>query len=443
MKVSHEGDYTLRHNNEVIDADLLCEDFFTDSGAYEHDCTLFWNIPKIDAQQTLVYNLTESRDARTASNEWTTITTIPEDVTPPSERNGEKVFVSLHEDSVLFTQGSENLTLSHKYYEGYSNKSEQCSGAYIFRPNEETSEGSLPYNTDLVVKHFTGKVISLVSVKGSNVDYKILMRDAEDGFSFDLYTNVKGLEAGEEVTMNLETSFHRTPQFFTDENGARRVAREFTYPEDSEFFIPANYYPINSELSYQSEAGQALTVLVDRSEGGSSLSTNELELMINRRTKEDDLRGVNEALNETLDDGRPERVYTHHKVFFSHQRDHTADQKLDIDEPLTVFFTQTEVAESTPSTPLFSTLAEKLRVNVRVVADDEILVLLNNYQTSSISITAEELATELNTPSSIDQVTLSGLTTIKENVSELTIDSLAIAALRVKYAKVEFISVSE
>ena len=47
-----------------------------------------------------------------------------------------------------------------------------------------------------------------------------------------------------------------------------------------------------------------LTVLTDRSQGGASINDGELELMVHRRTLNDDSLGVSEPLNETGIDGK-------------------------------------------------------------------------------------------------------------------------------------------
>lgn len=43
-----------------------------------------------------------------------------------------------------------------------------------------------------------------------------------------------------------------------------------------------------------------MAVLVDRAQGGSSLASGNIEVMVHRRTLNDDSRGVAEPLNETI-----------------------------------------------------------------------------------------------------------------------------------------------
>lgn len=62
--------------------------------------------------------------------------------------------------------------------------------------------------------------------------------------------------------------------------------------------VAGNYYPVNSAI-YIEEDDRSFGVLVDRSQGASSLSDGSIELMIQRRLLQDDARGVSEALNET------------------------------------------------------------------------------------------------------------------------------------------------
>lgn len=53
-------------------------------------------------------------------------------------------------------------------------------------------------------------------------------------------------------------------------------------------------------LWVQEEGRAELAVLTERAQGGASLSSGQLEVMLHRRTLFDDQRGVAEPLNETM-----------------------------------------------------------------------------------------------------------------------------------------------
>lgn len=82
---------------------------------------------------------------------------------------------------------------------------------------------------------------------------------------------------------------------------------DFTLVTDE--FASSNYYPINSAIAIRSESLQ-LTVMNDRSQGGSALSNGSIEIMQNRRLMHDDWRGVGEALNEMNSSGEGIQVNT-------------------------------------------------------------------------------------------------------------------------------------
>lgn len=63
--------------------------------------------------------------------------------------------------------------------------------------------------------------------------------------------------------------------------------------------VYSNYYPVNAMISIEDET-QQFTVVTDVSQGGSSLESGQLELMVHRRVQQDDHRGVQEPLNETM-----------------------------------------------------------------------------------------------------------------------------------------------
>merc|ERR1719474_1095230 len=70
-----------------------------------------------------------------------------------------------------------------------------------------------------------------------------------------------------------------------------------TYDIDSSEPTSQNYYPVNSHI-YIKDDLQQMGVIVDRSQGGSSMQDGCIELMLHRRLLDDDAKGVGEALNE-------------------------------------------------------------------------------------------------------------------------------------------------
>ena len=68
--------------------------------------------------------------------------------------------------------------------------------------------------------------------------------------------------------------------------------------------MAGNYYPVNSRAYIKDASGVQLTIMTDRSLGGSSIKDGSLELMVHRRLLHDDKRGVDEALNEPGIGGR-------------------------------------------------------------------------------------------------------------------------------------------
>ncbi|XP_063148563.1 lysosomal alpha-mannosidase [Candoia aspera] len=123
---------------------------------------------------------------------------------------------------------------------------------------------------------------------------------------------------GKEIISRFETNLQTEGLFYTDSNGReileRRRDYRVTWNLSQTEPVAGNYYPVNSRIYIKDQKTQ-LTVLTDRSQGGSSLTDGSLELMVHRRLLHDDNRGVGEPLLEPGDYHNGLVVRGRHLVF--------------------------------------------------------------------------------------------------------------------------------
>lgn len=110
---------------------------------------------------------------------------------------------------------------------------------------------------------------------------------------------------GREIVLQFSSGLASKGTFYTDSNGREMVkrvrnARGPSYPPlEVNEPVAGNYYPVNSMISLD-DGKTEMAVVTDVSMGGSSMADGELELMVHRRVMNDDHRGVQEPLNETM-----------------------------------------------------------------------------------------------------------------------------------------------
>ncbi|XP_051115211.1 probable alpha-mannosidase At5g13980 [Andrographis paniculata] len=201
-----------------------------------------------------------------------------------------------------------SLEQSYSYYTADdgskdSPKDLQASGAYIFRPNA-TYQVQPSGKTPLTV--FRGPLFDEVHQKISSWIYQIT-RVYKEKEHVELEFTVGPIPVddgfGKEVVTQLKTQIGSNKTFYTDSNGRDFLERIRDYRADWDLQVnqpvAGNYYPINLGIYIKDESTE-LSVLVDRSVGGSSINDGEVEIMLHRRLLHDDGRGVAEALNETV-----------------------------------------------------------------------------------------------------------------------------------------------
>ena len=179
--------------------------------------------------------------------------------------------------------------------------SDQPSGAYIFRPvsslpkliskgsRVEVFKGPLVQEVRQVISPFITQVVRLYTGQ----------KHAE--FEYTVGPIPVGDRWGKEIITRFDTDIKSSELFYTDANGREMQERKRNYrptwPLDDTEPVAENYYPVNSRM-YIRDSDKQLTILTDRSLGGSSMKDGSMEIMLHRRLLRDDMRGVAEPLNE-------------------------------------------------------------------------------------------------------------------------------------------------
>lgn len=197
------------------------------------------------------------------------------------------------------------------WYNGSTGNDEsiQTSGAYIFRPNN-----SEPYEINTLnqakVTVIKGPVFQEVrQTFGDYVSQVIRLYQHENYAEFEhtigpIPVNDK---LGKEIITRFDSSIESGSKFYTDANGREIKERirdhRATWPLNITEPVAGNYYPVNSRI-FINDSHCQLTIMSDRSQGGSSIKDGQIEIMLHRRLLRDDFLGVGEALNEPGVDGR-------------------------------------------------------------------------------------------------------------------------------------------
>ncbi|KDP43185.1 hypothetical protein JCGZ_22737 [Jatropha curcas] len=191
---------------------------------------------------------------------------------------------------------------SYLWY-GSSSDVQQSSGAYIFRPN------GFPPNIvarKVPLKVYRGPVVDEVHQQFNSWIYQVTRlyknkEHAEIEFTIGPIPIEDGI--GKEVITRMTTNMVTDKVFYTDSNGRDFLKRIRDYRADWNLSVnqpqAGNYYPLNLGL-FITDKKSELSLLVDRATGGASIKDGQVELMLHRRTIDDDSRGVGEPLDESV-----------------------------------------------------------------------------------------------------------------------------------------------
>jgi hypothetical protein len=240
------------------------------------------------------------------------------------------------------------FTLDYKYYTSYYNGSEQASGVYIFRPNENVS---LEYSRVRKMNVQKGNQVIEVKIERDLVVTRLRFFKNTLAQTIEIETFLLPVpiddQIGKEVTIEIgDTEIKNQGVFYTDSNGLEMQKRVVnyrpTYKVDILEPVAGNYYPINSAIYIEdTQTQQRMTLMNDRSQGGASLKDGSIEIMIHRRILHDDNRGVEEPLNETTLDGEGVTVSIKHWLFFSKGPEKQRQMQYDLDTLALIYVAKT------------------------------------------------------------------------------------------------------
>ncbi|XP_028137565.1 lysosomal alpha-mannosidase [Diabrotica virgifera virgifera] len=218
--------------------------------------------------------------------------------------------------NVTINNRTEKITQDFLFYRSNNGSADGISsGAYVFRQvagnppvkiSEDNDEASYIKGKMVqeIIQHFgkyVTQTIRLHSEKANDdsIDYVEFdwMIGPLDNKTVDIKNNI-----GKEIIAQYSLAGIESYHFYTDSNGRQVVERkknDISYTDLTKEAFSSNYYPVTSFIALKDYMNDLKwSILTDRTQGGANIKVGYLELMLHRRTLEDDHKGIGEALQE-------------------------------------------------------------------------------------------------------------------------------------------------
>ncbi len=154
--------------------------------------------------------------------------------------------------------------LKYNYYKSYNNSGrsppcDQNSGAYIFRPSNDTKNGSIPYATFQSARVWKGNTVLQIQLIYDKVTANLRMsNDLANGIELESFINSIDISDGigrEVVVLVQSPNVNNNGVFYTDSMGMEFQKRIRNYRPTFNLLlnqpVSANYYPLNSAIYIQ------------------------------------------------------------------------------------------------------------------------------------------------------------------------------------------------
>ncbi|XP_044745943.1 alpha-mannosidase 2 [Coccinella septempunctata] len=172
---------------------------------------------------------------------------------------------------------------------------QETSGAYLFMPDGD----AIPIKIDnAIVNVVEGPIVSFVILQLPYVHHTVRLYNTPGADSLGLeIENVVDITKviNFEIAMRLSTNINSTDEFFTDANGYQIIKRK----RFSKLPLQANFYPMPT-MAYIEDKNTRLTVVTGSPLGCSSLKPGQLEIMLDRRLKQDDNLGLGQGVLDNV-----------------------------------------------------------------------------------------------------------------------------------------------
>ncbi|XP_055877473.1 lysosomal alpha-mannosidase-like isoform X2 [Biomphalaria glabrata] len=197
------------------------------------------------------------------------------------------------------TKKNVRLTQDFAYYESYKG------GAYSFTAASFKPVSFSPSGPVLITKNKGSIVEEIHQTFNESVSQVVRLYRGEKFAEFQWIVGPmnSSYEHAVQVISRYTSDLNSGQIFYTDSNGRetmeRRRYNRTLIDRLRQDTVSSNYYPVTSSIYIQDHQNDLqLTILPDRCQGGSSLNSGQIELMVHRRTFTDDNFGVEEPLNE-------------------------------------------------------------------------------------------------------------------------------------------------
>ncbi|XP_054161157.1 lysosomal alpha-mannosidase-like [Oppia nitens] len=219
---------------------------------------------------------------------------------------------------------SYRLTQSFKWYKSRQYGTEKhLSGSYDFCPDGEARDYQESQQTLISTTKGNG-MDELNQQFGDYIHQTVRTYSDSQFIEFDWTVGPIPVDGGDSLGKEIVTRFQSTDLqtdgiYYTDANGRQSIRRQYdpTRLSCGDNVISGNWFPVYSHISVVDDINNIqMSVVNDRTQGGSSLMNGSIELMVHRRLRQQGYGG-NFVINEPGVDGRGLVVRGRHYLVFN------------------------------------------------------------------------------------------------------------------------------